>query len=187
MKLIKFKFQYPLGTTLVQSHSQEFAVIKFAVFNHNRSRRLPLSTVTTLPYYFSERHWSVLRHSGGSGWGEVGFGTFNLDLAMGNSLEVQWLGLCAFIVEGLGSIPEWGTKIQQVAWCSKKKKQNENKARQTKPTKLKKSNLDLAKYFYVVCNHFYVQLTYCQLSQCRNSFLERSLCKLLMNVDNAKF
>ena len=34
---------------------------------------------------------------------------------MGNSLEVQWLGLCAFIVEGLGSIPEWGTKIPQVA------------------------------------------------------------------------
>ena len=106
---------------------------------------------------------------------------------MGNSLEVQWLGLCAFIVEGLGSIPEWGTKIQQVAWCSKKKKQNENKARQTKPTKLKKSNLDLAKYVYVVCNNFYVQLTYCQLSQRRNGFLELSLCKLLMNVNNAKF
>ena len=144
--------------------------------------------MTTLPYHFSERHWSVLRHSGGSGWGEVGFGTFNLDLAMGNSLEVQWLGLCAFIVEGLGSIPEWGTKIPQVAWRSKK--QNKMK---TKPDKSnqsnnnKKSNLGLAKYVYVVCNHFYVQSTYCQLSQCRNGFLELSLCKLLINVDNAKF
>ena len=29
----------------------------------------------------------------------------------GNSLVVQWLGLCAFTAEGVGSIPSRGTKI----------------------------------------------------------------------------
>ena len=29
----------------------------------------------------------------------------------GNSLVVQWLGLCTFTAEGLGSIPDRGTKI----------------------------------------------------------------------------
>ena len=41
---------------------------------------------------------------------------------MGNSLAVQWLGLCAFIAEGVGSIPGRGTKILQATWCSPKKK-----------------------------------------------------------------
>ena len=31
----------------------------------------------------------------------------------GNSLVVQWLGLCAFTAGGTGSIPGWGTKISQ--------------------------------------------------------------------------
>ena len=31
----------------------------------------------------------------------------------GNSLAVQWLGLHAFIAEGLSSIPVWGTKTLQ--------------------------------------------------------------------------
>ena len=35
---------------------------------------------------------------------------------------VQWLGLCAFIAEGLGSIPGQGTKIPQAARCGKKKR-----------------------------------------------------------------
>ena len=30
---------------------------------------------------------------------------------IGNSLAVQWLGLYAFTVEGLGLIPAWRTKI----------------------------------------------------------------------------
>ena len=34
---------------------------------------------------------------------------------MGNSLVIQWLGLCAFTVEGLGSVPGQGTKIPQAA------------------------------------------------------------------------
>ena len=38
----------------------------------------------------------------------------NKSLGEGNSLAVQWLGLHAFIVEGQGSIPGWGTKIPQV-------------------------------------------------------------------------
>ena len=40
----------------------------------------------------------------------------------GNSLVAQWLGLCAFIAEGPGSISDWGTKIPQAAWHSQKKK-----------------------------------------------------------------
>ena len=32
----------------------------------------------------------------------------------GNSLVVQWLGLCAFSAEGQGSIPGQGTKIPRV-------------------------------------------------------------------------
>ena len=43
-------------------------------------------------------------------------------LWMGNSLAVQWLGLCAFTAEGTGSIPGWGTKMPQAAQCGQKKK-----------------------------------------------------------------
>ena len=32
----------------------------------------------------------------------------------GNSLAVQWLGLSTFTAQGLGSIPDCGTKIPQV-------------------------------------------------------------------------
>ena len=37
-------------------------------------------------------------------------------------MVVQWLGLCAFITEGLGSVPGWGTKILQAVQCGQKKK-----------------------------------------------------------------
>ena len=40
----------------------------------------------------------------------------------GNSLAVQWLGLSAFIAEGPGSSPSWGTKIPQALRHSQKKK-----------------------------------------------------------------
>ena len=40
---------------------------------------------------------------------------FNLFL-LGNSLVVQWLGLHAFTAEGVGSIPDQGTKIPQGGW-----------------------------------------------------------------------
>ena len=46
----------------------------------------------------------------------------NTIIYMGNSLVVQWLGLCTFTTEGTGSIPGWGNKIPQAVWCSKKKK-----------------------------------------------------------------
>ena len=36
---------------------------------------------------------------------------------MENSLALQWLGLCAFTDQGLGSIPGLGTKNPQAAWC----------------------------------------------------------------------
>ena len=44
---------------------------------------------------------------------------------MGNSLMTQRVEVCAFTVEGLGSIPGRGTKIPQAAWCGQKK---QNKA-----------------------------------------------------------
>ena len=43
-------------------------------------------------------------------------------MSFGNSLAVQWLGLCAFTARGLGSIPGWGTKIPQAMQRSQKKK-----------------------------------------------------------------
>ena len=39
----------------------------------------------------------------------------------GNSLVVQWLGLCAFTAKGLGSIPGQGTKMPEAAWHGQKK------------------------------------------------------------------
>ena len=44
----------------------------------------------------------------------------SLNPTVGNSLAVQWLGLCAFTAEGLGSIPGEGTKIPQATWCGQK-------------------------------------------------------------------
>ena len=41
---------------------------------------------------------------------------------VGNSLVVQWLGLRASTAGGLGLIPDWGTKILQATWYSRKKK-----------------------------------------------------------------
>ena len=48
----------------------------------------------------------------------------------GNSLVVQWLRLCAFTVEGLGSIPGWGTKILQDTQHGQKKKNKSKKKSQ---------------------------------------------------------
>ena len=42
--------------------------------------------------------------------------------SIGNFLMVQWLELCAFTAEGLGSIPGQGAEISQAVWCSRKKK-----------------------------------------------------------------
>ena len=42
--------------------------------------------------------------------------------ALGNSLVVQWLGLCAFTAEGPGSVSGQGTKIPQATQHSQKKK-----------------------------------------------------------------
>ena len=36
-------------------------------------------------------------------------------IIMGTSLAVQWLGFSAFIAEGTGSVPGWGTKIPHAA------------------------------------------------------------------------
>ena len=41
---------------------------------------------------------------------------------LGNSLAVQWLGLCVLTAKGQGLIPGQGTKIPQAAWSGQKKK-----------------------------------------------------------------
>ena len=41
---------------------------------------------------------------------------------LGNSLVVQWLGLCTFTAKGPGSVPGRGTKIPQAMQHSQKKK-----------------------------------------------------------------
>ena len=40
----------------------------------------------------------------------------------GNSLAVQWFGLCVLTAESPGSIPGPGTKIPQATQCGQKKK-----------------------------------------------------------------
>ena len=45
----------------------------------------------------------------------------------GNSLAVQWLGLCALTAKDWGSIPVQGTKIPQSVQHSQKKKKSEMK------------------------------------------------------------
>ena len=44
---------------------------------------------------------------------------------IGNSLLVQWLGLCTFSAEGTDLIPGQGIKIPQAAQCSLKKKKKD--------------------------------------------------------------
>ena len=46
---------------------------------------------------------------------------------MGSSLVVQWLGLSAPTARGPGSVLDWGTKIPQALWLSKKKKKKKEK------------------------------------------------------------
>ena len=43
------------------------------------------------------------------------------DTSPGNSLVVQWIGLCAFTAKGQGSIPARGTKMLQAVQHGQKK------------------------------------------------------------------
>ena len=45
-----------------------------------------------------------------------------LKVCLGNSLAVQWLGVCACTARGMGSIPGWGTKIPRAVQRRQKKK-----------------------------------------------------------------
>ena len=49
------------------------------------------------------------------------------EVVSGNSLAVQWLGLCTFTAEGTGSIPGRGTKIPQATWHGQKQQQQRKK------------------------------------------------------------
>ena len=46
-------------------------------------------------------------------------------MSSGNSLAVQWLGLCTFTAEGTGSTPGQRTKIPQATQCGQKEKRKE--------------------------------------------------------------
>ena len=45
-----------------------------------------------------------------------------LKLEVGNSLAVQWLGLCTSTAGGMGLIPGWGNKILPATWHGQEKK-----------------------------------------------------------------
>ena len=68
-----------------------------------------------------------------------------LKTGRGNSLAVQWLGLCTFTAKGLGSILGRGTKILQAALNRRKKKKEEKKEEE------KGSEQLLIKSFGTVC------------------------------------
>ena len=51
-----------------------------------------------------------------------GFFPFNIKLYRGTFLAVQWLRLQASTAGGVGSIPDWGTKIPHAPQHGKKKK-----------------------------------------------------------------
>ena len=51
-----------------------------------------------------------------------GFFPFNIKLYRGTFLAVQWLRLQASTAGGVGSIPDWGTKIPRAPQHGKKKK-----------------------------------------------------------------
>ena len=46
-------------------------------------------------------------------------------------LAVQWLRRCAATAEGMGSIPDWRTKIPQALQCGQKENQNNNNNNKT--------------------------------------------------------
>ena len=50
---------------------------------------------------------------------------------------VQWLGLCAFTAEGMGSVPGQGTKILQAMQlaAAKKKKEKKRKKKENFPSR----------------------------------------------------
>ena len=51
---------------------------------------------------------------------------------LGNSLVVQWLGLCTLTAKGIGSVPCWGTKIPQAMHHKQKKKKEKKKGHGSK-------------------------------------------------------
>ena len=69
-----------------------------------------------LVYAYQQLHLLHLLYDGPTG---------NLETTEhGNSMVVQWLGLCSFIAEVTGLIPGWGTKILQAMQHVPNKKRN---------------------------------------------------------------
>ena len=53
--------------------------------------------------------------------------TQTAEIKRGTSLVLQWLGLCASIAGGTGSIPGRGTKIPQAVWCGPKQRKEKKR------------------------------------------------------------
>ena len=66
---------------------------------------------------------------------------------LGNSLVVQWLGLCAFMALVPSLIPGWGTKIPQAVWGGQQNNKRKPSAQVTNHIQLKLLlNCPLEKY-----------------------------------------
>ena len=92
-----------------------------------------------------------------------------LNLSLGNSLVVQWLGLSSFTAEDPGSIPGQGTKIPQAMWCGKKPNQNKTK----KTLVLKKLTWLMVKimFMFSIQNHTSIWIMIWRWKRSKNELL----------------
>ena len=65
----------------------------------------------------------------------------------GNSLVVQWLGLCSSTAKGPASVPDWGTKIPQAKWHGQKN-----------PPKIRIAHVKILHFFDTFYSFIFVQI-----------------------------
>ena len=97
-----------------------------------------------------------------------GFFPFNIKLYRGTFLAVQWLRLQASTAGGVGSIPDWGTKIPRAPQHGKKKKKN----------------LLYQKYFHIIISSVSSHLTLLGTSLCASSYAKDLTYPKSFNLDD---